>query len=97
MFCTVDKIMNKEDLKVGSVYRAKKPKAVGIFNPVFNDRQILWIGPSSVQYDSATVKFGQKQPIIPIEKFLKWASFEVLEILPEGDWLPYKTGDCKHG
>jgi hypothetical protein len=32
-----------EDLKVGQVYRAKKPKMIGIFDPLVDDRQILYI------------------------------------------------------
>lgn len=34
-----------EDLKVGQVYRSKRPKMIGIFDPVVDDRQILFVSP----------------------------------------------------
>ena len=34
-----------EDLKVGQVYRSKKPKMIGVFDPLVDDRQILYISP----------------------------------------------------
>ena len=34
-----------EDLKVGQVYRSKKPKMIGLFAPLVDDRQILYISP----------------------------------------------------
>lgn len=127
-----------EDLVVGKVYRAKKPKLIGIFDPLVDDRQILHIssykqvlghidhgynpeylewckktGNSScsifdstmskyeketeksaknietiwdhtVQYESPSVKIGQKRPSIPASKFIKWAAKNIQ--LPEGEW-----------
>ena len=60
----------KEDLKVGSTYRAKRYREVLGFN---NDRTIVWMGATELQYNSATVKIGRRYPIIDIEKFLRWA------------------------
>lgn len=34
-----------EDLKVNQVYRGKKPKIIGIFDPLVDDRQILYVSP----------------------------------------------------
>lgn len=132
-----------EDLKVGQVYRSKKPKLLGVFERLVDDRQILYISefrkpvghidhgytpefenwckqkswPSRsltsemdqrefeqesdfklsarnietvwdymIQYDSPSVKFGQKHPMIPASKFLKWAANNITETLPKGEW-----------
>lgn len=128
-----------EDLKVGQVYRGKKPKLIGFFQPLVDDRQILyisefkkavghidhgyhkefeeWCKPGSnrytyseldqldyesqtgkparnietiwdymVQYESPSVKIGQKRPMITAQKFIKWAASNVTEILPKGEW-----------
>ena len=42
-------------LIVGHVYEAKRPKSVGMFEPLMNDCQIRWVGFDEVQYDSQTV------------------------------------------
>jgi len=132
--------MNFEDLKVGRVYSSKKPKVVGMFSRVYDDRQIVYISSSRsvvdhidhgytedfkewvskhtlrfltsesdqikfeveterqaknietiwdymVQYDSPTVKLGKKRPIIPAEKFLKWADKDITDLMPANlDW-----------
>ena len=36
--------MEFKDLKVGRIYRTKKPKFDGLFQPLVKDRQILYIG-----------------------------------------------------
>lgn len=38
--------MTIDDLKIGHVYRSKKPKMVGVFDPLVDDRQILYISGS---------------------------------------------------
>lgn len=68
------KKLTKDDLKVGKVYRAKRFRE-GFFG-TNNDRIILWIGASSVQYDSDTVKDGRRYPTTSIESFLNWAARE---------------------
>ncbi len=35
-----------EDLKEGQVYRGKKPKLIGLFDSLVDDRQILYIAPN---------------------------------------------------
>ena len=65
--------MKIEDLKVGRVYRAKRPRVVHTLGGSYiNDRQILYISPfgESIQYDSPSVTFKAKYPIISTEKFL---------------------------
>ena len=65
--------MKIEDLKVGRVYRAKRPRGVHRLDGSYvNDREILYISPfgESIQYDSPSVTFKAKYPIISTEKFL---------------------------
>lgn len=74
--------LTKEDIQVGKVYRAKRP-AKGLdfstFTTVYNDRTVLFVKNDSVQYDSIAVKNGQNYPTVSMEKFLKWASHEVVQ------------------
>jgi hypothetical protein len=81
--------LTKEDLKIGRVYRARRPAGVGhIFDALTNDRQIRWIGlEGTIQYDSPSVSNGRKYPKVTTEAFLKWASRDVTDELPDnGDW-----------
>lgn len=77
-----DKYKNPEltarQLHVGGVYRAKRFRE---FMGETNDRTIVWISADKahVQYDSDTVKIGRRLPVIPIDKFLGWAKFEVVK------------------
>lgn len=55
--------------------------------PEQNAKLVETIWDYSVQYDSPSVKFGQKHPSIQAEKFIKWAQSDVTDILPKnGDW-----------
>lgn len=67
-------MLTKEDLKVGSTYRGKRYKECLGFS---NDRHILWMSDTEVQYNSDTVKIGWHYPKIDIEKFLRWAKEKV--------------------
>lgn len=80
--------LTKADLKVGHVYSAKRPAAVGFFEPLVNDRQILWMDSFGVhvQYDSPTVKFSRKYPKVTVEQFLRWAKADVTDLCPNGEW-----------
>ena len=74
--------MKIEDLKVGRVYRAKRPRGVHRLDGSYvNDREILYISPfgESIQYDSPSVTFKAKYPIISTEKFLKWADKDITD------------------
>lgn len=80
--------MKIEDLKVGRVYRAKRPRVVHTLGGSYiNDRQILYISPfgESIQYDSPSVTFKAKYPIISTEKFLKWAAKDITDSLPPNE------------
>jgi len=70
--------LKQEDIAVGKWYRAKRFNE-GIFGNINNDRVVLWISSDrkEVQYDSDTVKMGQRRPVVPMEKFLKWVKEEV--------------------
>jgi len=67
--------LTKEDLVVGATYRGKR-FVEGPFGGN-NDRYILWMSDTKVQYDSDTVRDGANYPTVPIEKFLKWAKKRV--------------------
>lgn len=89
--------MKIEDLKVGRVYRAKRPRVVHTLGGSYiNDRQILSISPfeDTIQYDSPKVGFRSKYPIISTEKFLKWADKDITDSLPPNEWEKYKR--CKN-
>lgn len=71
----------------GHVYKAKKPRKVGVFDPLWDDRQILWVGLDELQYDSPSVKIGKPYPRISIEKFLKWAGEDITAQMPaDREW-----------
>ena len=74
------------ELIVGHVYEAKRPKSVGVFEPLMNDRQIKWIYFDQVQYDSPSVAFGRKYPTVSKEAFLKWAGRDITQEMPPGKW-----------
>ena len=76
------------ELKVGRCYRAKRPAMAGLH---VNDRSILYISPSGelVQYDSPSVPNGRKYPTIKHEKFEAWASHDVTDELPTGEWQDF--------
>jgi hypothetical protein len=78
--------MEKSDLKVGRVYRGKKPMLIGVFETLVNDRQIKWIGVNQLQYDSPSVAIGRRLPKIDIELFLKWVDRDVTDQLTDGEW-----------
>lgn len=76
------------DIKVGHVYSAKRPSAVG-FPPLMNDRQVVFIGQAGkrLQYDSPTVAIGRRLPWISIEDFLSWVHSDITEFMPVSrDW-----------
>ena len=78
--------MTKEDLKAGRCYRAKKPRNVRGF---YNDRQVKRLTETQVQYDGPAVAWGRKYPLVSIEKFLAWASHDVTDDLPPGEWQDF--------
>jgi hypothetical protein len=82
-----DLISSNLSLAVGTCYRSKKPRSVGLFSRLVDDRQIVWLGIDQVQYDSPTVKRGRKFPIVSRGAFLKWAG-KVVE-LPNGEWADF--------
>ena len=64
------KEITKDDLKVGTTYFAKRRKETAFGN---NDRTLVYVGSSAVQYDSDTVGIGRHYPSIYKEQFCKWA------------------------
>ena len=67
--------MSELKIKTGHFYRAKNP--VKCDDGGFNDRVVLWVSYSNVQYDSPTVRQGRHYPTVTLEKFLKWAGKEI--------------------
>lgn len=77
------------EIKVGRTYRAKRPRASGtVIQPLVNDRTVLWFNGTHVQYDSPSVSFGRHFPKTTIEKFFAWASHDVSDELPRGEYAP---------
>ena len=74
------------ELIVGHVYEAKRPRRVGLFASLMNDRQIKFIGFDYVQYDSPTVDFGRNYPKVSKEAFLEWAGRDITKEMPPGQW-----------
>ena len=80
------------DIIRGHIYRAKRPKEAGSFlEPVFNDRAVLYISPSSeqVQYDSPTVRDGRTYPTVDRAKFETWEGTDVTEGYPLSGWAEW--------
>lgn len=73
------KALTADDIQVNKTYRGKNPAAAG-YDRALNDRTVLYISRSrtEVQYDSSAVGDGKEYPTVPMEKFLKWASHEVV-------------------
>ncbi len=67
--------ITSEDLKKGSTYRAKRPRR--ICGRQYNDRTIVHLSTTRVQYDGPAVHMGQHYPMVSVEKFLKWAGHEI--------------------
>lgn len=81
--------LTRADLKIGHVYSGKRRARTGPFMaPVWNDRQIKWIDSLGLQlqYDGPAVANGRHYPKIDVDAFLKWASHDVTDQCPEGDW-----------
>jgi len=64
-----------EDLKIGKTYRAKRPRKT--FGGDYDDRRLVYVGESTVQYDSVTAALGRRYPAVTKERFLNWACHEV--------------------
>ena len=82
--------MSDMEFKVGRVYRAKKPKACGLFPALYDDRMILWIGLNQIQYDSPSIKNGRTYPKVSLEKFQKWVAEDITDEIPKGEWAEFK-------
>ncbi len=78
-------------LIVGRTYRAKRPAPAGtLFDQRVNDRTIVWIGLfGTVQYDSPSVAFGRHLPKVDEAVFRRWASHDVTDQLPEGEYASW--------
>lgn len=71
------------EIIVGHTYESKRPRVNG---GLANDRMIVWANAEFVQYDSPTVRFGQKLPKIRKDEFIEWAGRDVTDIMPKGEW-----------
>lgn len=86
--------LSADALKVGRTYRAKRPAKAGEFlDPRFNDRTIKWLGGDVVQYDGPAVAVGRHYPKTSVKAFLTWASHDVTDELPPGEYAPWPKGD----
>lgn len=84
--------MDRKDLKVNRCYRGKHPAEC---NGYVNDRQIVWIGWNTLQYDGPAVRIGMRRPTVDIDKFLAWADRDVTDELPKGEWAPWNPNSRK--
>lgn len=83
------------ELIVGRTYRGKN---VAQSDGLVNDRTIKYIGADFVQYDGPAVKNGRHYPKVSHEAFLKWASHDVTDELPVGEyqtWASYRASKAK--
>lgn len=86
--------LSADVLVIGRTYRAKRPAAAGDFTALcYNDRTVMWLGGDVVQYDGPSVAIGRRYPKVTVEAFLKWASHDVTDELPEGEYAPWPKGD----
>lgn len=69
--------LTKDDLKVYHLYRGKRPRQN--LAGEHDDRLIISLGKTSLQYDSISVPLGHHYPRMPIDSFLRWAKEEVKE------------------
>lgn len=80
----MNQLLKPEDLIERHIYSAKRPRRT--VSGIYNDRLLLRVLENSVQYDSPTVAFGRRFPVVSKEVFLKWAHKDVTEKTPEGGW-----------
>lgn len=89
--------IQRHELRAGRTYRGKKPRPVSRgFDRLVNDRSIIWVGASEVQYDGPAVKRGSRYPRVDIAEFLAWADRDVTDELPAGqyaEWPIKKTNE----
>ncbi|MBV9849842.1 MAG: hypothetical protein JO250_09240 [Armatimonadetes bacterium] len=70
--------MTRDDVQPGKYFRARRPRISGWDDgPILNDRKVLHVGISGVQYDSPSVANGRHFPTVTMEKFLAWAGQEI--------------------
>ena len=76
------------ELLQGRTYRAKKPACVRSCG-MTNDRTVIYIGVTEVQYDGPAVATGRHYPRVTIEKFIEWAGHDVTDELPPGEYASW--------
>jgi hypothetical protein len=69
-------------------YRAKKP---GNCNGYVNDRTIVYINSEwkTLRYDGPGVPNGRHRPKVSFETFEKWASHDITDQLPAGEYMTW--------
>lgn len=71
--------LTREDLIRGHVYRGKRYTGGRDGVRPNNDRVVLHIGNTHVQYDADTVADGRHYPKVEVDKFLRWAKADVTD------------------
>lgn len=71
------------ELVKGRSYRAKRPANS---RGLVNDRQIVHMTATHVQYDGAAVRIGHRLPTVTRAEFLAWAGSDVTDVLPQYEW-----------
>lgn len=85
--------MNNLEIKVGNVYSAKRPRETYLPGEgrFICDRQVIYYDGFRVQYDSPSIKPGQKYPMVSEADFLKCEKENITDQMPKGEWR--KTND----
>ena len=75
------------EIKIGYIYRSKKPQPIDIERSYYDDRQVLWLGWDLVYYDSPGFR---KVEICTLEEFKEWAGSIVTFNLPKHEWQEFE-------
>ncbi len=80
--------MTRDDLIINHISSAKRPRQT--LDGFCNDRMIVYVGVTVVQYDFASLGMGRRYPGISVEKFLAWVGDDVTSKTPKGSWRDWK-------
>lgn len=77
--------METAPVKVGQIFEAKKPKAIGLFDPLYDDRQILYVSSSKTVVDHIDHGFNQEYLDWCKEHYLRFITSEIDQIEYENE------------
>jgi hypothetical protein len=77
------------DIKIGRFYEAKRPSMVVSGGGLMNDRKVIYVSKTQVQYDGPAVQNGRHYPTVSMDAFLNWAKRDITDEMPEFQWRMY--------